>query len=117
MYGYLTTHILDTAKGCPAAGVKIDLFRIEGDQRIHLNCVHTNSDGRTDGPILPEDKFQTGIYELVFQAGDYIIRATGANRSELFLDVVPIQFHMAGQTHYHVPLLISPFGYSTYRGS
>jgi 5-hydroxyisourate hydrolase len=117
MPGYLTTHILDTAKGCPAAGVKIDLFRLEGDQRIHLNSVHTNSDGRTDGPILPEDKFQTGVYELVFQAGDYITHTTGANRTELFLDAVPIQFNMTAHTHHHVPLLLSPFGYSTYRGS
>ena len=117
MSGYLTTHILDTAKGRPAQGVRIDLFRLEGDHRIHLKIMHSNSDGRTDAPILPEDKFQTGVYELVFNAGDYIIHSTGTDRSELFLDRVPIQFNMAKEAHYHVPLLLSPFGYSTYRGS
>jgi len=117
MSGYLTTHILDTAKGSPAEGVKIDLFRLEEDQRKHLKSIYTNSDGRTDAPILPKDKFQTGFYELVFHAGDYIMHSTDADRTGLFLDLVPIQFNMATEDHYHVPLLLSPFGYSTYRGS
>ena len=117
MSGYLTTHILDTAKGCPAEGVKIDLFRLKGDQRIHLKSLYTNSDGRTDTPILPKDKFQTGVYELVFHAGDYTMHTIGADRTELFLDLVPIRFNMAMGVHYHVPLLLSPFAYSTYRGS
>jgi 5-hydroxyisourate hydrolase len=117
MSGYLTTHILDTAKGRPAEGVSIDLFRLEGDQRIHIKSVNTNSDGRTDAPILPEDEFQMGIYELVFNAGDYIMHSTDTPRSELFLDLVPIQFKISTVAHFHVPLLLSPFGYSTYRGS
>jgi 5-hydroxyisourate hydrolase len=117
MSGYLTTHILDTAKGRPAEGVSIDLFRLEGDQRIHIKSVNTNSDGRTDAPILPEDEFQMGIYELVFNAGDYIMHSTDTTRSELFLDLVPIQFKISAVAHFHVPLLLSPFGYSTYRGS
>jgi 5-hydroxyisourate hydrolase len=117
MSGYLTTHVLDTAKGCPAEGVNIDLFRLGGDQRMHLQSMYTNPDGRTDTPILPAEKFQTGVYELVFHVGDYIIHLTDANRTELFLDLVPIRFNMAKQAHYHVPLLLSPFGYSTYRGS
>ena len=117
MSGYLTTHILDTAKGCPAEGVKIDLFRLEGDQRIHVKSLYTNSDARTDTPILPKDKFQTGVYELVFHAGDYTMHTFCANRTESFLDLVPIQFNMSMGVHYHVPLLLSPFAYSTYRGS
>jgi 5-hydroxyisourate hydrolase len=77
----------------------------------------TNADGRTDAPILPERDFETGLYELVFHAGDYL-RATGqAGQTPLFLDTVPIRFGMAEEVHYHVPLLLSPYGYSTYRGS
>ena len=77
----------------------------------------TNADGRTDGAILPEGEFATGEYELVFHAGDYL-RATGQDgAAPLFLDTVPIRFGMSAQDHYHVPLLLSPYGYSTYRGS
>lgn len=115
----LTTHVLDTALGKPAAGLAIDLFRIEGDVRTHLKTVTTNSDGRVDGgPILIGDSFVAGIYELVFRAGDYL-RASGVELPEpAFLDLVPIRFGIADTTaHYHVPLLISPYGYSTYRGS
>ena len=115
----LTTHVLDTALGKPAEAVIIDLFRIEGDTRTHLKMVTTNSDGRVDGgPILIGDSFVVGTYELLFRAGDYL-RATGARLPDpAFLDLVPIRFGIADTTaHYHVPLLISPYGYSTYRGS
>jgi len=114
MTGYLTTHVLDTARGCPAGGLKIELFRIEGDGRARLAEAETNGDGRTDGPILPKAEFATGTYELVFHAGAYL---TGTGAPTGFLDVIPIRFAMDGADHYHVPLLLSPFGYSTYRGS
>ncbi|WP_298838314.1 hydroxyisourate hydrolase [uncultured Roseobacter sp.] len=117
MSGYLTTHVLDTARGCPAKGLRIDLFRIQGESRTHLKTLVTNDDGRTDEQILPADAFETGVYELVFHAGDYL-DATGApSEDPRFLDVVPLRFGMSEASHYHVPLLLSPFGYSTYRGS
>ena len=117
MAGYLTTHVLDTARGRPAAGLRIALYRLDGDARAKIAHAATNADGRTDGPILPESRFETGVYELIFHAGDYL-RATGqAGPEPLFLDEVPIRFGMDEAAHYHVPLLLSPFGYSTYRGS
>ncbi len=115
--GYLTTHVLDTARGVPAEGLRIELFRIHGARRTGVAEKLTNADGRTDGPILPRADFAPGLYELVFHAGAYL-RATGqAGAEPLFLDLVPIRFGMAGDSHYHVPLLLSPYGYSTYRGS
>lgn len=115
--GYLTTHVLDAARGCPAAGMKITLYRLEGTARVPVAEAVTNGDGRTDGPILPRERFVPGTYELVFAAGDYL-RAAGLGGAEpLFLDEVPIRFGMAEASHYHVPLLLSPFSYSTYRGS
>lgn len=118
MAGYLTTHVLDTARGCPAAGLRITLYAIDGNGRLSVAEMTTNADGRTDSPILPQDAFRTGTYELVFFAGDYL-RATGQDGAEpLFLDEVPIRFGMSdAEAHYHVPLLLSPYGYSTYRGS
>lgn len=116
--GKLTTHVLDTARGKPAAGVAIWLYRINGDARDMLAQVVTNADGRTDGPMLQGDDLTSGQYELLFHAGDYL-RATGQAAGDvLFLDQIPIRFGIpdAG-AHYHVPLLISPFAYSTYRGS
>ena len=116
--GYLTTHVLDTAKGCPASNLAISLYRIEGETRSLLAQMVTNEDGRTDSPILPEEEFATGVYELVFQAGDYLDASGVPLESPRFLDVVPIRFGISDSTaHYHVPLLISPFGMSTYRGS
>lgn len=115
--GFLTTHVLDTARGGPAEGVKIALYRVNGNSHRKIAEAVTNTDGRTDTPILPEDAFQTGTYELVFFAGDYL-RGTGqAGAEPLFLDQVPIRFGMAEDDHYHVPLLLSPYGMSTYRGS
>lgn len=117
MTGYLTTHVLDTARGCPAEGIRIDLYRIEGGNRTELGSAVTNEDGRTDAPILPADAFAPGTYELVFHAGDYLRASGQAGAEPLFLDSVPIRFGMAEAAHYHVPLLLSPYGYSTYRGS
>ncbi len=117
MSGFLTTHVLDTARGLPAAGIEISLYRVSGNSHRKIATAVTNDDGRTDAPILPEAAFKTGSYELIFFAGDYL-RATGqAGAEPLFLDQVPIRFGMSEDRHYHVPLLLSPFGYSTYRGS
>ena len=115
--GRLTTHVLDTASGRPAAGLSVSLYRIAGDERTLLKVVSTNSDGRCDAPLLAGAEFATGEYELVFAAGDYL-RGQGIELPKpAFLDIVPIRFGMAEHKHYHVPLLVSPYGYSTYRGS
>lgn len=118
MSGYLTTHVLDTARGCPAEGMKIVLYRVSGNSHKKLAETETNADGRTDSPILPAEKFTTGQYELVFFAGEYLER-TGSTSGEVkFLDQIPIRFGMDdADLHYHVPLLLSAYGYSTYRGS
>jgi 5-hydroxyisourate hydrolase len=117
MPGFLTTHVLDTARGCPAEGLMITLYRVTGKSHRKIAEMATNADGRTDTPILPHESFAKGMYELVFAAGDYL-RATGqAGPEPLFLDAVPIRFGMAQTDHYHVPLLLSPYGYATYRGS
>ena len=117
MSGYLTTHVLDTARGCPAEGLKIELFRIEGETRSHLKTLVTNDDGRTDEQILPAEDFATGTYELVFHAGAYLNASGVPPETPRFLDVIPLRFGISEASHYHVPLLLSPFGYSTYRGS
>lgn len=117
MTGYLTTHVLDTARGCPAEGLTIELFRIDGDHRAHLRTLSTNADGRTDEQILPAAEFATGTYELVFHAGPYLDSTGTPPEDPRFLDVIPLRFGMSEAAHYHVPLLLSPFGYSTYRGS
>ena len=111
--GKLTTHVLDTALGCPAQGLRIELYR---DGTL-LRDVRTNEDGRVDAPLLEGADFQLGRYELVFHAGDYL-DSTGQDLPEpKFLDVIPLRFGIAEDKHYHVPLLLSAFGYSTYRGS
>ena len=117
MSGYLTTHVLDTAKGCPAKGIKIALYRVTGNSHKKIAETVTNDDGRTDTPILPAEKFETGTYELIFFCGDYLRDTQEGLDETLFLDQVPIRFGMSEDAHYHVPLLLSPFGYSTYRGS
>jgi 5-hydroxyisourate hydrolase len=106
--GKLTTHVLDTARGQPAAGVRIELARVDGDARTPLKTVVTNDDGRTDEPLLTS--LEAGTYELTFAVGEHF-------REGLY-DEVPIRFRIedAG-AHYHVPLLVSPWSYSTYRGS
>jgi len=114
MTGFLTTHVLDTASGIPAAGMRVDLYRLAGDARDHVVTMHTNADGRTDCPILPQNNFTKGRYELLFQVGAYFAR----DEDVAFLDEVPIRFGISDPaSHFHVPLLVSPFSFSTYRGS
>ncbi len=117
--GRLTTHVLDTATGQPAAGLRIELWAVRADGGRHLvREAATNDDGRIDGALLAGAALSVGIYELVFHAGDYLRAAGHALADPAFLDVVPIRFGIAdASAHYHVPLLISPYGYSTYRGS
>lgn len=117
MTGYLTTHVLDTARGCPAEGIKIELFRLNGESRELLKTLTTNDDGRTDEQILPAEEFALGTYELLFHAGPYLDATGTPPEDPRFLDVIPIRFGMSEASHYHVPLLLSPFGFSTYRGS
>ena len=115
--GRLTTHVLDTITGKPAAGLKIELWSV-GTKPEPIKTVTTNSDGRVDGAILEGDDFKIATYELRFHAGAYL-RTSGARLDEPpFLDVIPIRFGISNPAqHYHVPLLLSPYGYSTYRGS
>ncbi len=117
MTGFLTTHVLDTARGCPAEGIEITLYRLKDALREKVAEAITNADGRTDTPILPEQNFVFGNYELLFSCGPYL-RATGnVGDDPLFLDQIPLRFGMREATHYHVPLLLSPYSYATYRGS
>ena len=114
----LTTHVLDTARGEPARGLQIVLRRIGDDGRAsEIARGTTNEDGRLDVPLLEGGAFEPGTYELTFHAGDYLRTAGLALPEPAFLDIVPIRFGMAERAHYHVPLLLSPYGYSTYRGS
>ena len=122
MAGRLTTHVLDTARGQPAAGVTIELFRLHGEgaeeRRERLARTVTNADGRTDRPPLQGVDLRAGRYELVFLIGDYFRRTTPDLPDPPFIDRVPIRFGVADPTaHYHVPLLASPWGFTTYRGS
>ncbi|MEM8604927.1 MAG: hydroxyisourate hydrolase [Cyanobacteria bacterium P01_H01_bin.121] len=118
MAGKLTTHVLDTAHGCPAAYLIIELWQLEQGTRTLLKTVETNADGRTDTPLLVDDALTTGCYELVFAVGAYFQRRGTTTPQPAFLDVVPIRFGIAdADAHYHVPLLVSPWSYSTYRGS
>jgi 5-hydroxyisourate hydrolase len=113
----LTTHVLDTAKGVPAAGVKIALYAL-GDARLLIASSSTNEDGRVDGPLLEGDSFKAGRYELVFHIGDYFAKQGFVLPEPKFIDEVVIRFGLADTlAHYHVPLLVSPYSYSTYRGS
>ena len=115
--GGLTTHVLDTAQGCPAGGVAVALFSLQGGRR-KLAEARTNADGRLDAPLLDADVFAVGVYELVFQAGEYFRASLDNLPDPLFVDEVVLRFGIADdQAHYHVPLLVSPWSYSTYRGS
>jgi 5-hydroxyisourate hydrolase len=114
MKGKLSTHVLDTAAGRPAVGVSIGVWRWEKGERRLLRTVVTNADGRTDEPLLVGAEFQKGEYELVFQIGPYF----GAGPDNSFLNEIPIRFRiLTSEEVYHVPLLVSPWAYSTYRGS
>ncbi len=116
MMGRLTTHILDTANGIPAANVAIRLYA-SGDKRDLKAAANSNEDGRVDGPLLEGDAMQAGTYELEFDIGAYF-KARGTETGQpAFLDTVIIRFSVAADQHYHVPLLVSPWSYSTYRGS
>ena len=116
MSGLLTTHVLDTANGKPAAGMPIELFVIEGEERRSIETFTTNADGRTDTPLLPQEEFGVGLYEIVFDVAGYFVGEMLPDPP--FLGRVPIRFGVADpDAHYHVPLLVSPGSYSTYRGS
>lgn len=121
MGGRLTTHVLDTARGCPAAGVSIELWRLDADEaRTRLVTARTNADGRTDAPLLAGDALTAGSYELVFAVGPYFAAQGLAAAADVppFLGSVPVRFGLADPAaHYHVPLLVSPWSYTTYRGS
>lgn len=115
--GRLTTHVLDTSLGRPAAGLTIELWTAEAEPALLRKAV-TNEDGRVDGALLEGADFRTGAYELHFHAGAYHRRHGAAITDPPFLDIVPIRFGISDENaHYHVPLLLSPYGYSTYRGS
>jgi 5-hydroxyisourate hydrolase len=122
MSGRLTTHVLDIVNGRPAGALRIELWRIEpgeeGEQRTRLRSQLTNEDGRTAEPMVSGDAMSAGIYELVFFVGQYFADLGAANAAIPFLDIVPIRFGISDtNAHYHVPLLASPWAYSTYRGS
>ena len=122
MAGRLTTHVLDTMHGRPAAGVTIQLWRIHtpdaDGMRELLTTVRTGDNGRTEGPLLSDEELRVGIYELVFAVGAYFAALHVPTWTPPFLDEVPVRFGLADpEQHYHVPLLISPWAYSTYRGS
>ncbi len=109
--GKLSTHVLDTVNGRPAAGLSLRLYRLENGESVLVKSATTNADGRTEEPLLQGEEFIAGVYELVFAVGDYF-------SSHVFLDTVPVRFRVADPAaSYHVPLLCSPWAYQTYRGS
>lgn len=116
--GRLTTHVLDTAQGRPGRNLRIEIFRIEEERHIRLGEVVTNDDGRCDAPILEGNDFTVGEYELLFHAGEYLDAQGLPGDKPRFLDRIPLRFGIAdADQHYHVPLLLSPYSFSTYRGS
>ena len=115
--GTLTTHVLDLSTGKPAIGLDLELFALDGGERS-LSKATTNGDGRVDAPLLTPQTMVEGTYKLVFQAGAYLQRVHSMQAADLFLDEVPLVFRVFDASEkYHVPLLLSPYGYSTYRGS
>ena len=117
MPGSLTTHVLDTAAGRPAAGIRLELFALDGEDRESIKTLITNADGRTDDPVLSAAEFGVGTYEIVFDVGRHFSGYAGVPDPP-FLGRVPIRFSVTDpDAHYHVPLLVSPWSYSTYRGS
>ena len=117
--GRLTTHVLDTAHGRPGDGIAVTVYRLgAGDSRIEVARTVTNADGRTDGPVLEGAAFVPGVYEILFAAGDYFARTAGTLPHPPFVGDVVLRFGVASPAeHYHVPLLVSPWSYQTYRGS
>ena len=116
--GKLTTHVLDTANGCPAAGMRVSLYRLAADRAEPLKTLQLNLDGRTDAPLLEAASMVAGRYRLVFDVAGYFRARAAVLAEPPFLDQVPLDFGIADPTaHYHVPLLASPWAYSTYRGS
>lgn len=116
--GRLSTHVLDNVNGKPAKGVVIELFSIEGGSRRSVVRTITNADGRTDAPLMIGEAFRAGTYELAFEVGAYFKALGTPTADPPFLDIVPIRFTIAEPDgHYHVPLLVTPWSYSTYRGS
>lgn len=115
MSAKLSTHVLDTKNGKPAEGVKIELLEIVGGEDVHILTTHTNSDGRTDGPLLNGESMRTGDFKLLFHIGDYFYDSVD---EAPFLTIVPVQFRIDdASSGYHVPLLATPWSYSVYRGS
>ena len=113
----LTTHVLDIYSGKPGKGIKVELYCISGENKIKLKSIILNNDGRSDQPLIEKDEFKNGKYELVFFVGDYFKDITNKNDLK-FLDDVVVRFGISNnKEHYHVPLLVSPWSYSTYRGS
>jgi 5-hydroxyisourate hydrolase len=114
----LSTHVLDTSRGVPAAGINVELHLLRDGDRVRVAAVTTNADGRTDAPLLTGERIEAGVYELTFDAGAYFRHGGVALSDPPFLDQVVIRFGIADpNADYHVPLLLSPYGYSTYRGS
>jgi len=115
--GFLTTHVLNTGQGKPAEGITITAYRVDGDKRQELAQMVTNDDGRTDQPLLPQGQFPEGSYELIFHVGPYLEKHF-PEQGKPFYDEITVAFYSSDpDAHYHIPLLLSPFGYSTYRGS
>lgn len=114
--GILTSHVLDTAQGKPGAGILVELYAAGPDRRL-VTTTRTNEDGRCDAPLLQGDTFRPGKWELVFHVGEYFADAGVKLPDPPFLDRVTVAFGMAADAHYHVPLLVSPWSYTTYRGS
>ena len=116
--GFLTTHVLDTAHGVPAAGMAIELFSVDGDKYSLVKSTVTNADGRCDSPLLEGGDFRAGIWELVFHVAEYFAELEVELPDPPFLNHVTLRFGIADASdHYHVPLLVSPWSYNTYRGS
>lgn len=113
----LSTHVLDTARGIPAQGIRVEVHRLHGTTREPIADVRTNAQGRTDAPLISGERIEPGVYELTFHVGDYF-RQQGSTSDPPFLDLVPIRVGLADPVgHYHVPLILSPHGYTTYRGT
>lgn len=115
--GTLTTHVLDTARGKPGAGMKVELFSLSDGRRRLVKSVATNDDGRCDEPLLDNSTFETGEWELVFHVGRYFAEQAPDLPAPPFLNQVPVRFTLSRNSHYHIPLLTSPWSYTTYRGS